>query len=61
MDNHMQVEITKILKEAREQGDIKCRATAFSLMKGVLENGQRMSYQIRDLEDIVATFRNLDK
>jgi len=61
MDDHMREQVTNILKESMDQGgDIGARATAFSLMKGIIEDGRSMSHQMRDLEDIVYIWKSFE-
>ncbi len=61
MDQHMVEQITNILKESSVQGDMKSRATAFSCMKGILENGQPALSQIRDLDEILDIWKSFEK
>jgi len=60
MNDHMRDQVTKIIKEARDRGDMDSRATAFSLMKGILENSQPALSQIKDLDEILYIWNELE-
>jgi hypothetical protein len=58
--DHVRNQIIDILAESWDQGgEIRAKATAFSFMKGIIEDGRPMSHQIRDLEELVLIFRKL--
>jgi len=61
MKEDVKENITMVLNVSAHNGDLFSRATAFSLMHGVLENGQSALLRVQDLDEILQIWKNSRK